>query len=588
MDTSVETHPGAVHRLDSKRSINRVDLLVGLALATFALMHHVGRWNGEFPVVILKGDAANMATFAAARDHPELFRDDPLLGEPEHYRFYMVLHIPLMRALARITGDYGSALLWLVGLHVLAQGLGFYCLGRVLFGNRFWAALLSFVTLMPVTIVPGTGGWGQWGIFPDPICRFTFQAILPFLLAAVYRWRWQPGAWPWLLGLAGGLVYVHPVSAPAWAFAIWLGYWIFLPPTWSLPRRAAHMGLTAMPFLLVALPFALNYVTGHQHGTTIDYESIYPVMEGRFKRGYLDIPFVLKQYVVELTRQGILPLSLVGIVATFRLRRCEWKSPALLGVWLVGISVVSVLIPLIEQAVCRAWRMIPLELDLIRGIRYMIPIMMIACLWPLAELSGKLANPRRRWAPALVGLLLVAGWSYWHRPAYVLDALQSWTEGHFIRSEPNHPEVVEMLAAVRRLTLPGSRILPAGRCYGMQIRTFALRPVVHEWKDGGALAYTDHAGLLRWQHTDDALRAILSRKVSPETKLALLVELARECRADYLLIKFPVDRARALACGARPVFSNGSYTLLEVLSQTAPSDASSENGSPQARRNAPS
>src|SRR5437870_715799 len=211
--------------LSHYRAITLADGVIVLAFGLLALIFYLGRWGGAYPFVFLESDAANIAGFAAAWDHPELFQGDELLGDQRNFGIYSTIHIPLIRALAKLTGDYGTAFIFLLGPHVFIQALGFYILGRVLFQSRYWATLLAIVTMMPVWLNLGE----YWGIYDDPLPRVSFQALLPYLLAGTFYWRSNPAVWPWLLGFAGALIYVHPVSAPGWILAVWLGMWAFQP-----------------------------------------------------------------------------------------------------------------------------------------------------------------------------------------------------------------------------------------------------------------------------------------------------------------------------------------------------------------------
>ena len=189
-------------------------------------------------MVILSGDGGNIASYAAALDHPGWFSSDPVLGNSNNIGIYATIHIPLIRLLDRLTGDYGLAYTWLVFPETFLQLLGFYILGRVLFKNRSWAFLLAFLTAMMVINI----GLGEiWGVWRDALPRVTFQSLLPFLLALVLVWKDRPGRWPWLMIIGGLLVYVHPISAPAWGFAIWLSLWLLHPKGWNWKRRILVM-----------------------------------------------------------------------------------------------------------------------------------------------------------------------------------------------------------------------------------------------------------------------------------------------------------------------------------------------------------
>ena len=172
------------------RSVTRADLVAVLAFVLVAALFQFGRWAEAYP--FLYGDAGNVASFAAAWDHPELFVNDNLLGDSGHFRFYAVIHVPLVRWLNRFVGDYAIAFTSLLGPLVLLQAIGFYVFGRVVLRGRWWAFLLSIASLMLVPLNLGT----FWGIYRDPISRIMFQALLPFLLAAAYYWRSRPATRP--------------------------------------------------------------------------------------------------------------------------------------------------------------------------------------------------------------------------------------------------------------------------------------------------------------------------------------------------------------------------------------------------------
>src|SRR3990172_6936905 len=236
--------------------INHWDLLFILVFLLYAGWYFLGRLEANYPVVILSGDGGNIASYAAASDHPGWFKNDPALGDSNNIGVYATIHIPLIRALYHLTGDYGLAYTWLVFPETFLQLLGFYILGRILFKNRFWAFLLAFLTAMMVITI----GLGEiWGVWRDALPRVTFQSLLPFLLALVLVWKDKPGLWLWLMIFAGLLVYVHPISAPAWGFAIWLSLWLLHPKEWNWRRRILVMLGLGLVFLIPLIPFAINY-----------------------------------------------------------------------------------------------------------------------------------------------------------------------------------------------------------------------------------------------------------------------------------------------------------------------------------------
>ena len=53
--------------------LNHWDWLFALAFLAFAVVYFLGRLQGNYPIVILTGDGGNIASYAAAQDHPDWF-----------------------------------------------------------------------------------------------------------------------------------------------------------------------------------------------------------------------------------------------------------------------------------------------------------------------------------------------------------------------------------------------------------------------------------------------------------------------------------------------------------------------------------
>ncbi len=537
------------------RVVARIDVVLVLGFAICAALLFYMRWKGVTPFVFLTDDAGNIASFAAAWDHPELFDGDALLGNLDNIRFYSTVHVPIIRGLARVTGDYGTAFVCLLAPHVFLQALGFYVFGRVLTGHRFWAILFTVATLV-------TFKWKLdfWGLYVDPTPRISYQSLLPFLLAAAYHWRSRAGAWPWLLACAGVLMYVHPVSAPSWAFALWCGLIPFLPASWSLRKRAMWMFLIGVVFLVVAAPFLANYLTSHDHGETPDYDRVFAAMQYRFAKGFLDIPRALRDFFT--ASQGLWPVALGGAILTHVLRRKDLKSVLILDCWTLGLAIVAIVVPLVEHEIARSRREIPVEIDLIRNVRYLIPCMLVFVLLPLVD-AGKRFNGRVvSKVPAVVGVALLLLWASSNSGEYVKRAATGQMKRQY-RTGNQQEDWMKILTTIRESTPVGSRILPVGELDPLPIRYYAMRPVVHCRKDGGSLAYSNHARLLEWFDLEVQLSSAAELEGHAE-RLEAYSTIARDVNADYLLVR--CDRAEPLdSASLAIVASTDSYRLLRVL-----------------------
>ena len=554
--------------------INLVDILVICGFAFFAFLCYLGRWNGADDFVFLSSDAANIASFAAAWDYPGFFYGDEILGNQDNFRSYLTVHIPIIRFLAKMTHDYGNAFILLLGPHIFLQAVGFYIFGRVVLKDRYWAVLLAIITLMPLRLNLGT----YWGIFLDPLPRSSFQSLLPYLLAGAFYWRTTPKVWPWLMGTAGVLIYVHPVSAPEWGFAIWSGMWLFLPNSWSYPKRLAYMLFLGILFLAVTSPFLIYYLPNHAHGPTLNYELVYDIMKMRFSKGFLDIPEAIKDFIWEI--RYVLILAIIGVAITFRLHQKDRKSLNLILIWILSLLVISVCVPLVEQKIAVALEHIPVEMDLIRGMRYTIPLLMLFWLWPLVEMNRKTGS---RLAVRIVGLILTLGWVYnqrgwenWQNPNTAPLALKNWVEGYFVREQEEHLALRETLNTLSQLTPQGSRILPLSPLdpfYAfslLQVRYSSLRPIVYSFKDGGTLAYANHEQLIEWYEKVGVyieIYELAQEKISEkdyDSVLNLYIDLAQKWDAQYLLIKLNIDPISRTSLLTDVLYADHGYLIIKV------------------------
>ncbi|MDH3685487.1 MAG: hypothetical protein OEP95_04635 [Myxococcales bacterium] len=519
--------------------LNRTDAAVLVAIVLYAFLFQLGRTWFVDPFPFLGADASKIASFAALADHPDAFPGDELLGDPEHAGVYLTVHVPMIRWLAKGTGEYGTAFASLLGFHVLLHGIGFYVLGRVLFRSRGFAALLTLLVIVPIKLPLYT----QWGAPHDPMPRFGFQMLLPFLLAAVVAGRHHPWRGPLVLAATGLLMYVHPVSTPGWAFAIWLSLWLYLPATWSLLQKLGFQFFAGLAFLAAAGPFLANYLLSHARGTSGDasFDQVRPIMEGIFPPGYLDVGLALRVFAERFSGpEGLVLLTgAAGAAFVVASMRGDRRLPLMVLTWLGGILLVALGLPYLDQLRMRAYGTAPVQIDLIRGLRFGMLFALLFSLWGLAEWhrvwAGREIGSARRLLPAALAALFVASWVVTHPPAQVVDAAACVARGRLRCPPPAWGPVSEGLRFVREDTPAGSTFLPTRTGFGLQVRYYGLRPVLHNRWDFGLLVYSDHDATLAWHELHLASEAALAQPGAAARQAAHL-ELAAALDADYALL----------------------------------------------------
>ena len=550
------------------------DLAAVLVFAAIAAAFYHARTAGSTPFTDLTSDAGNIASFAAAYDHPRLFEGDDLLDDPQNFKFYATIHIPVTRALARVTGNYGDAFICMLPLEIFLHALGFYLLGIAVFRRRLWAFVFALMTLPQIRVGLGTA----WGLFLDPLPRLSLTAALGFLLAAAISWRDQPRRWPWIMLGAGALMYVHPVAAPVVGFALWLGFWVSAPRPWSVKKRVLYMFLTGLLFVAVSVPFGIIYLKNHVHGTVENYPWVMEIFRYRLAEGFLNMPKAVSEAFWKLTISMVLPLGLIGMAVTCWVTGASRGKLRVIGCWLAGILFVSVAVPLVEQAVARAARDLPVELDLVRSIRLLAPIMLLLYAWGMVELAKKFQ--RRLWPqPVLVILsLLWVGYFAYQLPP---GAWRNWSvprqrrrwPGIIPRLERHMPQRPARAAhhqavlAVRDHTPVRSRILPLG-VDPLAVRYAALRPVVFNDKDGACFLYANHKKLPQWYRRSKRYRTFTEPWNRPwkQDEVTKMMEWSRQLGADFLVVARTKAPNLAFPAGLDVVWSNEYYGLVRISS----------------------
>jgi O-antigen/teichoic acid export membrane protein len=545
--------------------VNRWDWLAIVIFLSYAGWYFLGRLEANYPVVILSGDGGNIASYAAALDHPDWFKNDPALGDSNNIGIYATIHIPLIRALNHLTGDYGLAYAWLVFPETFLQLLGFYCLGRVLFKSRFWAFLLAFLTAMMVINI----GLGEiWGVWRDALPRVTFQSLLPFLLTLVLVWKDRPGRWPWLMIFAGLLVYVHPISAPAWGFAIWLSLWLLQPKGWNWKQRILVMLGLGILFLIPLIPFTFNYLSYNARGQAADYSTVMTVLQTYAPADLLNAPAALGTFLWNMTRSLLLPVALIGFAATWLIKKGNRTLIKVVLLWAAGIFIVSILVPSVERIVELRFHILPLETELVRCLRYFVPLLLLFWLWPLAELAPRLVNQQARRGVIGLGIVLFGFWAATNRPdvSAMLRVITCMAKARLV-CVSDRP-IDGLIAALRTQTQPGDGVLffnedTATTSQTLSVRYAALRPLVYTSRDSGILGYADRSALAAWLETTaqwESLRAM----ADPQERLKGLVPLAENLKADYLVIDFEVAPETLASLPVTVVMQNNGYILLKL------------------------
>ena len=533
-----------------KRHVAPIGLLLILSI-----LYQLAIYNGQNPYVFLGEDAANIAAFTAARENPEFFQQDALLGEPKNFRFYQTVHLYILPWLKKLVGDYGTAFISTLGITVFLQLLGFYLLGWLLHRDCFLAFLLAILSLSHVRLNMLSD---YWGFFSDPLPRNTFQAFLPFLLSAAYYWRQQPHFWPGVIALAGFGMYLHPVSAPIWGVAIWLGFLVYLPASWSWAKKIFVLLGTGLIFVIIIIPFAFNFFTYHAPSQTQDHQRVLELIKSCFCPGFLDLSQTLVAFITDPLLVWLFFCLLFSLLYLTRQYQ-EKRLVGLLWAWLMGIILTAVIIPIADQAISRVLQRIPFELDLIRGLRFIVPLSLIATFLALATWRASASGLWHRWPFLVFALILLIS----TQKNTIAPLFRPFKQTGFWQTSPRQRDLQEALEFLRCQPIANGPVLSLlPRHQTLAIRYYSLKPLAYCLKDGPTFAYANHAGLLVWQEISLQLKQFLTTQL-PSNKITELLSWAKSLGVAWVVLphtSLPTDYQPPAGS-----FRNGHFAILAVF-----------------------
>jgi len=468
----------------------------------FLLLLAVVVWRLQTPasVLDLNTDMHAICSIVAAQQDPARYASDHLLSHPARFARYTPAYVWLVGVTVRLAGGFPEA----AGLLVLPTS-ALFMVGSYLL---LWRLTGRPALAVGVTVAFAFGRiWFQlgekwsmsevWGTMP----RTQFTLFLPWLVLAVWECRGRPKLWPLVAAFAAGLVYVHPVSAPAWGLAVWVMFVLGPGSGVRIRQRLIWGALSALAAGVVAIPAlkdqllprvrapqaaAAKNPTGQQEQAK-QQEYLLKLSKARFSPGLMDLRegfnLVGNDFIGPhkwLALWGIL-WAVTGAAVGFRDRMTRQGLLALL-IGLAAFGLLTVLVPLVDSIQANNGGRRPEWYDLARGIRF----------WPfwllLIGAAGfgawrKTSHATLRWLLPLVAVPTV--WAAWWGPI-VQGA------GRLFPGETSHhaeltTAVAETVAFIRNKT-------PANAAFvadddDIWLRHTPGRPLVHSWKEGSTLSY---------------------------------------------------------------------------------------------------
>jgi len=505
-------------------------------------------------------DASNIATFAYARVSPEMFHGDGLLSEFKNFGFYRTIQIPMLIGLYKIFGSFGAATAHMYGLHVFLFLSGFYMLGCLMLNNRALAFLFSTVLIAGTDINWSYWGLGDWDVTP----RLTFASTLGFVLSYAYVIKEKYIQRTIFMFIFGFFMFVHPVSAPAIAVSLFLGFALYRPHGVRPFVYILLIFVTGAMFLLGAAPYVYKFLGAGEEGATATVlTNFYEIIKYRLAKNYTDYYGALRNFIEVFFIKYPL-FTTAGIVSIISFLMTRKKDILLVLLWSIG-PVVALLIYLADQWYAKKFGTPPLEVDMIRGVRFLVPFSLLLIFMGSRHLYCTLSGRLERRNAFALFLALSAVISFFSIMQIIngIDMMRH----RYIKTMMNQTvEIVEVLDFIKDRT-PAKSLIFSSVVDPLAIRYYAGRPVAFTRKDGGALIYGDHNALYRWYQTskenDAAMKSI--RKGDVNKGMDMLTVLAQRFRSDYLIIESKWLDGYGLAKAGTVVYCNKKFSIIKLI-----------------------
>jgi len=555
------------------------EIFIYLLFFLLALIFANGRYGSGLKINIqLTSDAGNISSFVAGNENPENFKNDALLSNQFNYGEYFAFHIPLITFLGKVTGGYAIAFLTLFFPATFLHFVGYYLLGKRVFRNLTLAFLFSLAVAIPINLPL----FEYYGISLDILPRTLFQVILPFALLLLLKIMGSPNRY-WLAALVfTALLYVHPVSGPAW-----LGICLatLLISAIKASKRSVWLCWISAVFvsLLGLIPFLKAYLRP-VYNQTIGFELLSRIQLFRYPNQLKPIRELYLKEVADvlLGNWVLISLILASIGALFvffynlrKYHRADKQSnpitlSMLISAWWLIILILAIVVPMLDEAIAHALGRQLILREIRRTLRYYIPMLWLTFFW-ICKLAldyfSKLENAERLGKLVyltIFALLIFYGieTQIWKNPLLVRhwNCLKS---GEAVcRPTSEALAMYEFYTELPKYVKPDESVFPDPDPQYLADtlipRYHSLRSVVYTYKDGGAVG----SFLTEWWRITLGLRPYLptaDKGLNPK-----VVELARTTNADYFYFIKPNEITKDFLETQTVVYSNEYGTLIRL------------------------
>ena len=223
-----------------------------LVAALYAVAYFFDTFDEQY---LFHGDNYQVLATIVADRNPGYFDADPVLGDLRNYSFYRTAFTALVDWTYGWLGNPGQVYGVLAIPFNVLRVFGFFLLGLRLFRSPGWALVLAIASAIEVRFSVFQE-W--WGIPSDTLARTAYESLFPCLLLGAITANARLGPQTVVM-IAGGMVtYLHPVSGPPVAFALWAAMLVRNGDT-AVTLRLRNAAVTGVAYALAILPFFVHF-----------------------------------------------------------------------------------------------------------------------------------------------------------------------------------------------------------------------------------------------------------------------------------------------------------------------------------------
>ncbi len=356
-----------------------VSLLLGLAGYTGSFRHLGEAQFGSDTLITISR--------ALAAANPSLYANDFLFSHPQNYEFYTNASVWFFQLTESL--DPGSFVLWYRALNIVVVALFlffWFLLANRLFRSGPIAAVFTICCAVAVPVVSGD----YWGLFDEPQARQMFSAVLPLILLAAISARHHVLDWIGVFFLMGAAMWLHPASGPPIALALLIALMVGQYERGSEGKLIYRAFAGGCVFLAFALPNLWQYYQGIKNAAQgADPELVRAAWALRYSNDYLDPVAGLLNALNRAFGGWRIVLPLVAAIGVASLLKNahgnEQKHVRLMLAFTFAVAFLGGAVPAIEAGIARAMGRTPMQMDLIRSVRFLVPLLLLFAFWGVTQ-----------------------------------------------------------------------------------------------------------------------------------------------------------------------------------------------------------